>query len=297
MEHRMPGLAALAGFFRWVEELLTILNGPLLMFGGGIALVDLLTDGALTTSDHTLLFAWAISQAVGVDTQVLGTFARLRESYEQRKLGAVAGWLVLGIVLCLFAGQAGYVFAIQQSEHVSEHTALRMLQIDPLWWYGERAALAVGLIALSGLTRYRLVRVVDPAVRVAEIRAAAQIAEAEAEAARARVRRWRDVVGVAIRPAAMLSADAQMIERSSADDQTVIVEHDTNGSARQRPDRFAVAHDAREERIAQVVAWLHEAADLSISAVADRLHISRSTAHSLLQVARERLAQEGMVPA
>lgn len=150
-EEELPALAGIASFFHWFEELLNILNGPLLMFGAGIALVDLLTDGRLTATSDVLLYAWAVSQALGIDTQLLGCFARAR----MRRGWAMAGWLGLGVLLGYAAWQAGYVFATQQAQHITERAALAQLNIDPTIWLGWRSFLAVGLVALSGWTRYR----------------------------------------------------------------------------------------------------------------------------------------------
>lgn len=151
---RLIGLGAVALALRWLEELLSLVNGPLLMIGAGIAVVDLLTDGALTIAVPFLLFAWAISQALGIETQLLGCFARAREALRSRHGWAVAGWVVLGALLAFFAWQAGYVYAVMQAEHISEATALAQLGIPAAQWLGERVALGVGLVALSGWTRY-----------------------------------------------------------------------------------------------------------------------------------------------
>lgn len=150
-ERELPMLAGIAGFLRWCEELLNILNGPILLFGAGVALVDLLTDGALTVTIPALLFAWAISQALGIDTQLLGAFARASRA----RGWSLVGWLSLGGILGFAAWQAGDVFAIQQAQHISESAALAQLHMDPALWLGWRAFLAVGLVALSGWTRYR----------------------------------------------------------------------------------------------------------------------------------------------
>jgi AraC-like DNA-binding protein len=150
-EHELPMLAGIAAILRWTEELLNIVNGPMLLFGAGVALVDLLTDGALTVSLPILLYGWATSQALGIDTQLLGCFARARNVHGWARWG----WLVLGVILGYAAWQAGYVFAVQQAQRVSEAAALAQLHMDPALWLGWRAFLAVGLVALSGWTRYR----------------------------------------------------------------------------------------------------------------------------------------------
>jgi hypothetical protein len=63
-EREFPLLAGIAAFFRWIEELANILSGLLLTAGLAIALIDLLTDGALLTAQPELLYGWAISQTV-----------------------------------------------------------------------------------------------------------------------------------------------------------------------------------------------------------------------------------------
>lgn len=153
-ERELPMLAGIAGFFRWIEELLNILNGPLLMFGAGIALVDLLTDGALTSTDPALLFAWAISQALGIDLQLLACFARARMAVLRQHYWALVGWIVLGIPLAVATWQAGYVYALQQSEHISEAAALAEAGMDRRTWLAWRVGLAVLLVCLAGWTRY-----------------------------------------------------------------------------------------------------------------------------------------------
>lgn len=154
-DNELPMLAGIAALIHWLEELLNIINGPLLLLGAGIALVDLLTDGGLTLTAPILLYAWAISQALGIDTQLLGCFARARTASGPGRRWARVGWLVLGIVLGFAAWQAGDVFAVQQAQHISEAAALAQLGVNPPVWLGWRAFLAVGLVALSGWTRYR----------------------------------------------------------------------------------------------------------------------------------------------
>src|SRR5487761_239279 len=131
-DDELPMLAGIASIIHWVEELLNIVNGPLLMLGAGIALVDLLTDGALTLSAPVLLFAWAISQALGIDTQLLGCFARARTAQRWARVG----WLALGLVLGFAAWQAGDVFAVQQAQHISEAAALAQLGVSVSLWLG-----------------------------------------------------------------------------------------------------------------------------------------------------------------
>src|SRR5258708_25043950 len=70
----LPLLAGIAAFLRWCEELVVLLSGPLLLVGLGIGLVALLSDGALLVTAPWLLYAWALSQTVGVDGQLVGAW-------------------------------------------------------------------------------------------------------------------------------------------------------------------------------------------------------------------------------
>src|SRR5258708_31490504 len=88
----LPVLSAVAGFLRWCEELLIIVSGPLLTVGLGIALVDLLTGGALLAAQPGLLYAWAISQAAGVDAQLVASAAKLAAAFHARRALLAAGY-------------------------------------------------------------------------------------------------------------------------------------------------------------------------------------------------------------
>jgi hypothetical protein len=154
LERELPMLAGIAGFMRWVEELLNILNGPMLMVGAGIALVDLLTDGAFSADIPSLLFAWAISQALGIDLQLIGCFARARMALRRGHFWALVGWIFLGLLLGFATWQAGFVYAVQQSQHITTLQAMTQMHMDHTTWLAMRVALAVGLVALAGWTRY-----------------------------------------------------------------------------------------------------------------------------------------------
>ena len=153
-ERELPMLAGIGAFVTWCEELLAILSGPILTFGLAIALVALLTDGALLVRIPALLYVWAASQAVGLDAQFIGSAAKLARAIRQRR-----GWPIFGyIVLCTALGYVGYVasnvFATQEANGITTAAALARLGMDSTSWIVQRSALAVGLVFLSGLLRY-----------------------------------------------------------------------------------------------------------------------------------------------
>lgn len=147
-------LAGIAGVIRWVEELANLLSGPLLTLGLGIALIDLLTDGNLLTHMPLLLYAWAISQAVGVDAQLVATWDRARIALREHRYWHLVGLFILGCLLAYVAWVAAQVFALQESEGITTGQALARLGFDSAIWLVQRTALSVFLVALSGWTRY-----------------------------------------------------------------------------------------------------------------------------------------------
>jgi hypothetical protein len=147
-------LAGIAGFIRWVEELANLVSGPLLTLGLGIALVDLLTDGSLLARMPALLYTWAITQAIGVDAQLVAMWDKAHIALRERRYWSLFGLVVLGVVLAYVAWIAAQVFALQESEGLSEKAALSRLGMDSALWLIQRTALSVFLVCLAGWTRY-----------------------------------------------------------------------------------------------------------------------------------------------
>src|SRR5215469_7355875 len=120
----LPLLAGIAAFLRWCEELVVLLSGPLLLVGLGIGLVALLSDGALLLTAPWLVYAWAISQTVGVDGQLVGAWYRVSVAVARRRVGVAAAFALLGMLLAYVAYVAALVFATQQTYHLSTAQAL-----------------------------------------------------------------------------------------------------------------------------------------------------------------------------
>lgn len=148
------GLAWLGSIIHWLEELTAMLAGPILTAGLGLALVDLLTGGKLLADSPALLFAWAVSQALGLDAQLVGAAAKLGAAIRRRAGWAMLGYALLVAPLGYVAFQASSVFSTQQAEAISTAQALARLGMDSSSWIVERSALAVMLVILSGMLRY-----------------------------------------------------------------------------------------------------------------------------------------------
>lgn len=129
----MPLLGGIAGFLRWCESL---------------------ADGQLLATTPWLLFAWAISQAVGVDSQLVGSSFLLAHSLRGRRYLAAVGYALLVIALGYVGYVAAQVFATQEAEGITTAQALARLGLDSTSWILQRSALSVVLVVLSGLLRY-----------------------------------------------------------------------------------------------------------------------------------------------
>jgi hypothetical protein len=157
-EHELPILAGIAACLRWLEELVVLLSGPLLMAGLGIGLVALLSDGQLLVRAPWLVYAWAISQTVGVDGQLVGAWYRVSVAVARRRVGVAIAFILLGLLLAYVAYVAALVFSTQQAYHLTTAQALSRLGMDATAWLWQRSAVSVLLVCLSGYLRYRAPR-------------------------------------------------------------------------------------------------------------------------------------------
>jgi hypothetical protein len=188
-----PVLAAIARALTWLEDLISLLSGPFLTVGAGIALIALLTDGAVLVTDPWLINAYGISQAVGVDGMLLGSAFLLARAWSQRNVLGVIGNGILVILLGYVVYLGGFIFNFSQTFHVPNAQAFADLNITPTNWLWQRTAVGVFLVILSGLRRYIPKQPVNVAERLADLDAQAQIAARERELAAERLAGWRRV--------------------------------------------------------------------------------------------------------
>jgi hypothetical protein len=146
-------LQALAKALRWCEDLVSLVSGPVLLVGLGIGLVDLLTDGKLLISVPALLFAWAISQVVGVDAYLVVIWDHAARSFRAGKYGTATVLSVFGLVLAYVAFVAAQVFSLAQTYGMTTNQALATLGMSPLAWLFQRNVLAVFLVIVFACSR------------------------------------------------------------------------------------------------------------------------------------------------
>jgi hypothetical protein len=188
----LPLLAAIASMLRWTEELVFLLSGPGLTLAAGIAVTDLLTHGAILAGNSWMLLCWGILTAIGCESQLVGTFDKLRHAVIHRRWWAMLGWLALGLTLAYVTFVSVEVFAYEQSQGLNEAQALSQLGISATAWLWQRSLLSVGLVALAGFNRYR------PEVRTLQDERSELERELTLEPLRQKVREVKAVGAVAL---------------------------------------------------------------------------------------------------
>lgn len=174
-EDRPILIPQIAGFFSWVESCISILSGWFILFGQAIALVALLTDGAIIASDPWLLNFYGISQAVGVDFMLIGSAYLLARAAKQWNWPAMISNGILVAALGYVAYISGYIFNYIHTFSVSTTAALGALGLDRPTWTAERTGIGVLLVILSGFRRYIPKVAVNVSVQIQAIQDKAQI--------------------------------------------------------------------------------------------------------------------------
>jgi hypothetical protein len=296
------GLAALATFLYWCEELLALLSGPLLVFGLGVGLTDLFTDHALTRDVQGLIVVWAMSLAVGTDVQLIGMFAKARQALRERNYWQMVGALIIGAILGYIGWVSAQIYSVEQAQHITTGAALAQLGFDPTAWLVQRSFVAVGLVMLSGWTRYH------PPSKASQLDSAsdrAAVHQAELDEAQHKARLRAIQVGgirTAVRaglgrddrpptgpgsPATAPTPSKGRAAAASGGERPAVLTLEPPPDWRRTGNRRARTYSAER----RVFALLEREPDLSAMAIAKRLKISESTASKYARVWREKQRQ------
>lgn len=158
----------------WVttfEDVLHIVSGPFLAAGALIATSFIFTDGAIDRSGAvgtTLLIFWSVTQAIGLDFQVLSLGYKSINAARSGKWGVCAFLILLAGVLGFVGVQTHAVFGFVSSNSASIPAAMHAMGIDQRILLWERAGLSFLLTFIAGAMRPdRKVQMVDDQVQEA----------------------------------------------------------------------------------------------------------------------------------
>ncbi len=167
-------LRGLATGIRFIEDLNGILSSVFISLALILAVMSLITGGALLQALPWTLWIWAGALAVGVEATLVSAFDRAHQSWIERRRLVACAWAVLGVMLAIVGFVAVAAFTIQQSLHITEAEALRMMGLSPLGFDIGRSLITVLLACIAGLARPRK-QVVTHEDRKRELREAIEI--------------------------------------------------------------------------------------------------------------------------
>jgi len=167
-------LRGLATGIRFIEDLNGILSSVFISLALILAVMSLITGGALLEALPWTLWIWAGALAVGVEATLVSAFDRAHQSWIERRRLVASAWAFLGVMLAIVGFVAVAAFTVQQSLHITEAEALRMMGLSPLGFDIGRSLITVLLACIAGLARPRK-QVVTHEDRKRELREAIEI--------------------------------------------------------------------------------------------------------------------------
>jgi hypothetical protein len=154
-EEKLFLIPYLIGFLRWIEELIVALSGYGIVFALGVGVVDLLTDGSLTSQAPWVDYAYAIAFAAAIAGQIIGLASRSSRSFSKGQWLRGSAYTLLVILLAFTEYQASVIFGFHKAFGVPVATSLAQLGINQGQFIQLRAGVGVFLAVLSGFLRWQ----------------------------------------------------------------------------------------------------------------------------------------------
>jgi hypothetical protein len=154
-EEKLFLIPYLIGFLRWIEELIVALSGYGIVFALGVGVVDLLTDGSLTSQAPWVDYAYAIAFAAAIAGQIIGLASRSSRSFSRGQWLRGSAYTVLVLLLALTEYQASVIFGFHKAFGIPVSTSLLQLGINASDFIKLRAGVGVFLAVLSGFLRWQ----------------------------------------------------------------------------------------------------------------------------------------------
>jgi hypothetical protein len=154
-EERLFLIPQLVGVLRWIEELIVALSGYGIIFALAVGVVDLLTNGELTSQVPWIDYAYAISFAGAIAGQIVGLASRSSRAFSQGHPVRGIAYGVLVILLALTEYQAAVIFGFHKAFGTPVATSLQQLGISESQFIQLRAGVGVFLAVLSGYLRWQ----------------------------------------------------------------------------------------------------------------------------------------------
>lgn len=154
-EDRLPLIPLLVSFLRWIEELIVALSGYGIVFALAVGVVDLLTDGNLTSQAPWVDYAYAIAFAAAIAGQIIGLASRSSRAFSQGYRLRGSAYTLLVLLLAFTEYQAAVIFGFHKAFGTPVSQSLQELGISQRDFIQLRALVGVFLAVLSGYLRYQ----------------------------------------------------------------------------------------------------------------------------------------------
>jgi phosphotransferase system glucose/maltose/N-acetylglucosamine-specific IIC component len=138
-----------------VEELIVALSGYGIVFALGVGVVDLLTDGQLTTQLPWVDYAYAVAFAAAIAGQIIGLSSRSSRSFGRGNWFGGISYSVLVLLLAFTEYQASVIFGFHKAFGTPVIQSIQQLGISESQFIELRAGVGVFLAVLSGYLRWQ----------------------------------------------------------------------------------------------------------------------------------------------
>jgi len=178
-EEKYPGLAALDYCRRYLDGLISILEGYLLTFstilitvGISFSMFDFLSGGAALA--NPLVFnIWALIQTIAIDAQFINMWYRLKLAWKTGKKIQAFFYLLLGVILAFVTFGAAVIPALQKSLNLSFDGAIYAAGLSPVILIWARSFVAILLAIIGAFSRTVIVfdksgMIKNPGAKVAQ---------------------------------------------------------------------------------------------------------------------------------
>ncbi len=136
-----------------LEDIGSILNGPLLLFAAILAGLNQITGGGILRDAAWLGLTWAILQIVGIDLQYTASARRLKDALVLRRWMVALFWAALTLLLAAPVILANLTFTLQMMLGWTDAQAMALISLTPLEIAVGRAILQAILAFVSAVTR------------------------------------------------------------------------------------------------------------------------------------------------
>lgn len=151
--NQFPTIRKLDSAILYALELFSSLSIILLSLGLVLSMSNVLTDGAILTSNIIMSRIWAVAQTVAIDTGMSGTIVRVFVLARRRHFVQMSLYVVLSVVLLFTAAIVSNIESVQQTLNITLAAAYTHspVSIESLVWL---RSISIVLLIVAHAVKY-----------------------------------------------------------------------------------------------------------------------------------------------